>query len=112
MGLLDKQQLSMAFKKGRSGNPQGRPLDSSTQLIREGLKSVLDFQKLESALMDLQGIQYIQAVSKMLPYLLPRLQEVVVVNLQELQQSIQTLPDKDIASLSQQLIDEYERRRS
>ena len=62
--------------------------------------------------MDLQGIQYIQAVSKMLPYLLPKLQEVVVVNLQELQQSIQTLPDKDIASLSQQLIDEYERRRS
>jgi len=100
----------MAFKKGTSGNPNGRPLDSSTQLIREGLKSALDYKKLESALTDLQGIQYVQAVSKMLPYLLPRLQDVVVVNLQELQHSIKNLSEKDIALLSQQLIEEYERR--
>lgn len=62
----------MGFKKGESGNPEGRPkgsLNKTTNNIREALSKAIDTDKLIDMLNQIEEpIDYINAISKLLPY--------------------------------------------
>ena len=62
----------MPFKKGKSGNPLGKPVDSissSTKLLREQIVLAMDGNKLCDMLNQITNpTEYINAVSKLLPY--------------------------------------------
>tara|TARA_B110000908_G_C9857569_1_gene272659 strand:- start:109 stop:387 length:279 start_codon:yes stop_codon:yes gene_type:complete len=62
----------MGFKKGESGNPEGRPkgsLNKTTNEIRELISKAIDTDKIKDMLNQIEEpIDYINAVSKLLPY--------------------------------------------
>ena len=64
----------MPFKKGESGNPIGRPLGSvskTTQLIREQISQAIDGNKIMEMLNKIENpTEYINAVSKLMPYVI------------------------------------------
>ena len=85
----------MPFTKGNSGNPLGRPkgsLNSSTKEFRELLSHSIDSNKIMEMLNKIEEpVDYINAVSKLLPYCLPKVKpidseiqdiEPVVINIQ------------------------------
>lgn len=100
----------MPFKKGQSGNPKGRPKDPIVYAIRESLQMAVSTAKIKSTLEQLEGVEYLNAISKLLPYILPRLKEVEIINVEGLKEVIQEISDKDLAILSTELINEYEKR--
>jgi len=68
----------MAFEKGVSGNPNGRPAGStnkSTQAIREIVQGIVDNQisKIETELNGLTGKEYISAITGLMEFVLPKL---------------------------------------
>ncbi len=68
----------MAFEKGVSGNPNGRPAGStnkSTQAIREIVHGIVDNQisKIETELNSLSGKEYISAITGLMEFVLPKL---------------------------------------
>ena len=84
----------MPFTKGNSGNPLGRPkgsLNHSTKEVRELLSSALDTNKIKEMLERIEEpTDYINAISKLLPYCVPKVKpidteiqdiEPVVINL-------------------------------
>ena len=62
----------MGFKKGESGNPEGRPkgsLNKTTNEIRELISKAIDTDKIKCMLNQIEDpVEYINAVSKLLPY--------------------------------------------
>ena len=61
----------MPFKKGTSGNPIGRPKGSvsTTKLIREHISQAIDGNKIKEMLDKIDSpTEYINAISKLLPY--------------------------------------------
>ena len=62
----------MPFKKGTSGNPIGRPkgsVSATTQLIREQISQAIDGNKIMEMLDKIESpTEYINAISKLLPY--------------------------------------------
>jgi len=62
----------MPFKKGTSGNPIGRPkgsVSTTTKLIREHISNAIDGNKIKEMLDKIDSpTEYINAISKLLPY--------------------------------------------
>ena len=62
----------MPFKKGTSGNPIGRPkgaVSTTTKLIREHISQSIDGNKIKEMLDKIDSpTEYINAISKLLPY--------------------------------------------
>lgn len=101
----------MPFTKGKSGNPKGRPKDPIAHNIREYIKDNIDLRKLSESLESLEvGSDYIQGLTKLLPFILPRLNAIEIASTQELEKGIHLLSDAELGRLSTILINEYERR--
>ena len=109
--LFDKQPLSMPFTKGKSGNPKGRPKDPIATNIREYIKDSIDLNKLNESLESLAvGSDYLQGLTKLLPFVLPRLNAIEMASIEELEKGIHLISDAELGKLSNILINEYERR--
>jgi hypothetical protein len=63
----------MGFKKGESGNKEGRPkgsLNKTTKDIREFISKAIDTNKIKEMLNQInEPSEYINAISKLLPYI-------------------------------------------
>ena len=103
----------MAWVKGQTGNPHGRPKDAVATAIRESIGASLDLEKLRNSLEELpEGSEYVQGVAKLLPYVLPKLSVVEVVQVGDIEQYLPDLTDVELGKLIDAILLEYERRNS
>ena len=100
----------MAWAKGVSGNPSGRPRDAKASAIRESISDSLDIEKLRTSLEELEGADYVQGVAKLLPYILPRLNSVEVVQVDTLEAHLPDLSDEQLTKAVNLIVNEYDRR--
>jgi len=80
----------MAFTKGKSGNPNGRPKGTpnrSTRAVRQALEATLsnEIDNLPAMLEQLDPRDRVTALARLLPYILPRMElsEVIEVKPKE-----------------------------
>lgn len=70
----------MPFTKGNSGNPNGRPkgaVNNTTKEVREVLSTFVEPNKLKEVLEQINDpVEYINAISKLLPYCLPKMKAI------------------------------------
>jgi hypothetical protein len=111
LNATDKHRKTMAWTKGVSGNPKGRPKDAVATAVRESIGESLDLEKLRYSLELLpEGSEYVQGVAKLLPYVLPRLNAVEVLQVGDLTQNLQALDDAELGKLIKAVLEEYESR--
>ena len=59
----------MAFKKGTSGNPLGRPVGSGNNELRKIINESIGPNKIREMLNKIENpVEYINAITKLLPY--------------------------------------------
>ena len=103
----------MAWAKGQTGNPNGRPKDAVATAIRESIGASLDLEKLRNSLEELpEGGEYVAGVARLLPYVLPKLSVVEVVQVGDIEQYLPDLTDVELGKLIDAILLEYERRNS
>jgi len=99
------------WTKGQSGNKNGRPKDAVATALRESIGTSVDIAKLRYSLDILpEGSEYVQGISKLLPFILPRLQSIEVVNIGDITEHLPTLSDYELGKLMQEIVKEYEAR--
>ncbi len=99
------------WTKGQSGNKNGRPKDAVATALRESIGSSVDIAKLRYSLDILpEGSEYVQGIAKLLPFILPRLQSIEVVNVGDITEHLPTLTDYELGKLMQEIVKEYETR--
>lgn len=84
----------MTYKKGQSGNPNGRPKGSKnkqTAAIRDRVSSFLEanFYSIEQDIKKLTPKERIDVLIKMLEYAVPKLQRSEVTNVTTLEEFVQ-----------------------
>jgi hypothetical protein len=103
----------MAWVKGQTGNPNGRPKDAVATAIRESIGASLDLEKLRNSLEELpEGGEYVAGVAKLLPYVLPKLSVVEVVQVGDIEQHLPALSNVELGKLINAILLEYEKRNS
>ena len=101
----------MAWVKGQTGNPNGRPKDAIATAVRESIGQSLDIEKLRYSLEIIpEGSEYVQGVAKLLPYILPRLNAIEVIQVGDITERLQDLDDTELGKLIKAVLDEYETR--
>ena len=101
----------MAWVKGQTGNPNGRPKDAVATAIRESIGASLDLEKLRNSLEELpEGGEYVAGVARLLPYVLPKLSVVEVVQVGDIEQHLPDLTDVELGKLIDAILAEYEKR--
>lgn len=101
----------MAWVKGQTGNPNGRPKDAVATAIRESIGASLDLEKLRNSLEELpEGGEYVAGVARLLPYVLPKLSVVEVVQVGDIEQHLPELTDVELGKLIEAVLKEYESR--
>ena len=92
----------MPFKKGTSGNPIGRPkgaVSTTTKLIREHISQAIDGNKIMEMLDKIDSpTEYINAISKLLPYSIGKIkayEEVEEIEPIDIKVSFFTTADED-----------------
>jgi hypothetical protein len=103
----------MAWVKGQTGNPNGRPKDAVATAIRDSIGASLDLEKLRNSLDELpEGGEYVAGVAKLLPYVLPKLSVVEVVQVGDIEQYLPALSNVELGKLIDAILLEYEKRNS
>jgi hypothetical protein len=92
----------MAFKKGKSGNPTGRPKGTPNKIsgeLRDSMAEFLqgEFEDLKSKIKRMNIGDRMKFFVDVLPYVVPKLQST------SLSMSIERLPDDQLDSLIEQL---------
>ena len=99
------------WTKGQSGNKNGRPKDAVATALRESIGSSVDIAKLRYSLDILpEGSEYVQGIARLLPFILPKLQSIEVVNVGDITEHLPTLSDYELGKLMQEIVKEYETR--
>ncbi len=94
----------MAFEKGISGNPDGRPrgaVNRTSSQLREMIAGFLEtnFDRVQADFLELKPRDRVKLYCDLLQYGLPRLQAV------QLETDIERLPDDQIDELYQRIIE-------
>ena len=92
----------MPFKKGTSGNPIGRPkgsVSTTSKLIREHISQAIDGNKIMEMLDKIDSpTEYINAISKLLPYSIGKIkayEDVEEIEPIDIKISFFTTPEED-----------------